>query len=280
MKLEHYLLPRTGHIDLNQYDPADTGHFKNKDDLVEEADKLKKNLSDLQDRLFAERKQSLLVILQGMDCSGKDGVIKHVFAQGNPQGYHITSFKKPTQEETSHDFLWRVHKAAPEQGSIAIFNRSHYEDVLVPKVHSTLTKKEIEQRLKHIRHFEAMLLDSGTKIVKIFLHISKQFQIDKISERLQDRRKNWKFDPGDLRERHHWDAYQQAYEQVFEQSQSKLAPWYLVPSNYRWFRNHLVLQIVVDALEDLRPEYPDLDTVEERLNLLQTSVSEIETPAE
>lgn len=256
MGVEDYRLPRNKAVLLSALDPEDTGGFSSKADVAAEVEKLKERLGEQQDMLFAQKEHALLVILQGMDCSGKDGVIKHALSGVNPQGFNAVSFKRPTPEELGHDFLWRVHRNVPAKGSISAFNRSHYEDVLVPVVHGTIAGKEIRRRFGHINHFEELLTDQGTTIVKIFLHISKEFQINKIEKRLEDPSKRWKFDSSDLAERAYWEQYQAAYEQIFEQSNKEASPWYWVPANHRWYRDYLVLRILVRTLDKLNLRYP------------------------
>jgi PPK2 family polyphosphate:nucleotide phosphotransferase len=263
--IKHYLLPRNGNVKLKDYDPNDTGSLQENDELMAEFEAMKEKLEHLQDKLIADKKHSLLVIFQGMDCSGKDGVIKKVLSSMNPQGFQVTSFKKPTAEELSHDFLWRAHKAVPASGYIAAFNRSHYEDVLITRVHGLISNKEAKRRFKHIRSFEKLLIDNQVTVIKIFLHISKDFQIEKLKDRLSNPKKKWKFDPADLQERKSWEEYQSAYEDVFNECNFKEAPWYLVPANHRWFRDYLVLKIVVKALEDMELEYPKPDPELEEL---------------
>jgi PPK2 family polyphosphate:nucleotide phosphotransferase len=253
---KQYILPRNGNVKLKDYDADDTGSLEENEELKFEFQALKEKLEDLQDELIADKKHSLLIIFQGMDCSGKDGVIRKVLSSMNPQGFQVTSFKKPTDEELSHDFLWRAHKAVPAAGYIAAFNRSHYEDVLITRVHGLISNKDAKRRFKHIRNFEKLLVDSQVKVVKIFLHISKDFQMEKLRDRLSNPKKKWKFDPADLQERKLWNEYQSAYEDVFNECNTKEAPWYLVPANNRWFRDYLVLKIVVKTLEDMNLEYP------------------------
>lgn len=260
MGIKRYMIKDTNGISLSQFDPNEKGTFKSKEEAVAETERLKKRLAELQDILFAEKKRSLLVILQGMDSSGKDGTVKHIFSGVNPQGFTVTSFKKPTLEEAAHDFLWRVHHKTPPKGYIAAFNRSHYEDVLVPRVHGGLSKEDIKRRFRHIRQFEEMLTEEGTTIIKLFLHISKDKQMEKIQERLHDPRKHWKFDVSDLQEREYWKDYQKAYEELFEETSTDKAPWYWIPANHRWYRNFLALSIVVKTLEGFDLSYPKLDT--------------------
>jgi PPK2 family polyphosphate:nucleotide phosphotransferase len=251
-----FLVPKDKKVELHKYDSDDTGKLKNKDEIAAEYDKLKNRLEELQDMLIAGKKYAVLIVFQGMDCSGKDGVIKNALSGINPQGLQVTSFKTPTAEEQSHDFLWRAHKAVPGKGYIAAFNRSYYEDVLITRVHKLITEEEAKRRMKHINHFESLLVENDVIIIKIFLHISKKFQIEKLEERLQDPQKNWKFDKNDFAERGLWDKYESAYEDVFETCNKKASPWYIVPANHRWYRNYAVLQIVVDTMEKLQLEYP------------------------
>lgn len=260
MHIKRYMIKDTSETVLKSLDPDDTGNFKLKDEVQDEMAKLKLRLAELQDILFAQKKHSLLVILQGMDTSGKDGTVKHIFSGINPQGFMVTSFKKPTPEEEAHDFLWRVHTKTPPKGYIAAFNRSHYEDVLVPRVHGSLVNEDVKRRFRYIREFEQMLAEEGTTIIKLFLHISKKKQLEKIQERLHDPAKHWKFDASDLQEREYWEDYQKAYEDIFKESSIEKAPWYWIPANHRWYRNYLALAIVVKTLEGLDLEYPKLNT--------------------
>ena len=198
----------------------------------------------------------MLIVVQAMDTGGKDGAIEHVFSGVNPQGCDVTSFKQPTHVEAAHDFLWRVHAAAPRQGMIGIFNRSHYEDVLVVRVHDLVPKHVWSKRYEHINRFEQLLTDSGTTVIKFFLHISKGEQKDRLQSRLDDPKKHWKFDPGDLKERAHWDDYQSAYEDVLRKCSTAAAPWYIVPSDHKWFRNWVISDTIVRTLRKLNPQYP------------------------
>ena len=222
-------------------------------------------LGELQDRLYAESAQSLLVVLQAMDAGGKDGTVKHVFAGVNPQGVRVTSFKVPTAEELAHDFLWRIHAHAPRRGDIAIFNRSHYEDVLVARVHELVDESTWRRRYHHINHFEALLDDARTRVVKLFLHISREEQARRLQARLDDPSKRWKFNRGDLAERARWDDYLAAYEEAIARTSTEHAPWYVVPADRKWFRNWAVSRIVIEALEAMDPRYPapaeDLDGI-------------------
>jgi PPK2 family polyphosphate:nucleotide phosphotransferase len=218
--------------------------------------KLSAEINDLQDLLYAEHKHALLIVLQGTDTSGKDGTVRHVFNGVDPLGVRVVSFKVPTQEEKDHDFLWRVHRHAPAQGEIVIFNRSHYEDVLVVRVHQWINDKECERRYKHINHFERLLADSGTTILKFYLHISKDEQKRRLQSRLDNPKKQWKFNPGDLDERKLWGAYRKAYEDAIAATSTDWAPWYIVPADSEMNRNLFISNVLRDTLENLRMKYP------------------------
>jgi PPK2 family polyphosphate:nucleotide phosphotransferase len=242
-------------IHLSDYDPAyDNG--LDKADVAEETEALKQRLIDLQEILYAQGKYGMLIVLQAMDAGGKDGTIKHVFSGLNPQGVKITSFKVPTELELSHDFLWRIHQHAPEHGQIAIFNRSHYEDVLVVRVKELVPEKVWRARYDHINAFEKLLADSGIVILKFFLHISKDEQKERFQERLDDPTKHWKFSVGDLAVREQWDDYMRAYEDALTHCNTEYAPWHIVPANRKWYRNYVVTRAIVEALEALPLAYP------------------------
>jgi PPK2 family polyphosphate:nucleotide phosphotransferase len=213
-------------------------------------------LTDLQDRLWAESKRSVLVVLQGIDAAGKDGTIRKVMTAFNPQGCPVTSFKVPSAEEMAHDYLWRVHKAAPRKGEIGIFNRSHYEDVLVVRVHGFVPKSVWSKRYDQINAFERHLTDNGTTIVKFFLSISRDEQRQRFQERFDDPAKRWKFSMGDLEERKHWDDYQAAFDEALTRTSTDAAPWYVIPADRNWFRNLAVAAILADTIADLKPAYP------------------------
>jgi len=213
-------------------------------------------LADLQDRFWAEAKRSVLVVLQGIDAAGKDGTIRKVMDAFNPMGCTVTGFKVPTPLELSHDFLWRVHPHAPEKGSIAIFNRSHYEDVLVVRVHEFVPEAVWRLRYGHINDWERMLTDEGTTIVKFFLYIDRDEQRRRLEARRDDPTKTWKFKAADLAERALWDRYIEAFEECLERTSTQNAPWYLIPANRKWFRNLAVSRIVAETLDRLNPEYP------------------------
>jgi PPK2 family polyphosphate:nucleotide phosphotransferase len=213
-------------------------------------------LHDLQERLFAESQRSLLVVLQAMDAGGKDGTIEHVFRGMNPQGVRVASFKAPTEVELAHDFLWRVHQQAPRHGEIGVFNRSHYEDVLVVRVHDLVPEPVWRDRYAHIRAFEELLTAGGTTIVKLFLHISEEEQAERLRARLDDPTKHWKFRKGDLDERERWDDYQAAFEDAIAETSTEAAPWYVIPADRKWYRNWAVLRILTETLEAMDPQYP------------------------
>lgn len=241
---------------LSKCPTADTGPFKDKEDAEPSVQKNLAKLHDLQEVLYAEAKHAVLIVFQAMDAGGKDGSIDHVFSGLNPQGCAVSSFKRPTDLELAHDFLWRIHLQAPRRGMIGIFNRSHYESVLVERVRKLVPKQVWSGRYDHINHFEKLLADEGTLILKFFLHISKEEQKERLEERLHDPNKNWKFDPGDLDERQHWDAYQEAYEDLLKKTSKPWAPWYVVPSDRKWYRNWVLSETIVKAMEELDMQFP------------------------
>jgi PPK2 family polyphosphate:nucleotide phosphotransferase len=242
-------------IDLTKIDPEDPLGW-DKDTAEKETEALLERLTDLQDRFWADARHSLLVVLQGIDAAGKDGTIRKVMTAFNPQGCVVSSFKVPTPEELSHDYLWRVHRRVPGKGEIGIFNRSHYEDVLVVRVHELVPESVWRKRYGQIREFEQLLGETGTTIVKLFLYISKDEQRQRFQERYDDPRKRWKFSLGDLEERKRWDDYIAAYEDALSETSTERAPWYVIPANRNWLRNLAVARILVDTLEDLKPAYP------------------------
>ncbi len=244
-------------VDLASFDAGTTyGHTKGhaEDDVRAGLERL----ASLQARLWAEAKHAVLVVLQGIDAAGKDGTIKHVMSAFNPQGCSVTSFKAPTDEELAHDYLWRVHRRVPQRGEVGIFNRSHYEDVLVVRVHDLVPREVWSRRYRQINEWERMLVEEGTTIVKLFLVIDRDEQRERFAARLTDPTKRWKFRMGDLDERGLWDRYQAAFEEALERCSTAWAPWYLVPANRKWFRNLAVADILGDVLEELDPHYPDL----------------------
>jgi PPK2 family polyphosphate:nucleotide phosphotransferase len=256
---------------LKPVKPGDRVHLSDSDarlhdddvpagDALENAcDKDKDRITELQRVLYADGRYALLVILQGRDASGKDGTIRRVFTAVNPQGCTVSSFKQPTEEERAHDFLWRVHARTPGRRMIGIFNRSHYEDVIVPRVHGEMKKKEWLERYEHINNFERMLSDEKVVILKFFLHISRDEQKARLIDRLSDKTKNWKFQPGDLDDRALWDEYTKAYKSILEHTSTKYAPWYVVPADDKDVRNWLVARTIADTLEDLDLRYPRAD---------------------
>lgn len=249
-------IPSGERIRLEDFDPAYTGKNADKGDAKEDTEKNIARLAELQEVLYAEGKHALLIILQAMDAGGKDGTIEHVMSGVNPQGCRVTSFKVPTPEELSHDFLWRIHHHVPPRGYIGIFNRSHYEDVLVVRVHKLVPEKIWRERYAHINNFEKLLADNGVTILKFFLHISKDEQRERLQERLEDKSKNWKFNPGDLKERDRWNDYVAAYEDAINECNTAWAPWHIVPANKKWYRNLVISERLVEVLESLEMKYP------------------------
>jgi PPK2 family polyphosphate:nucleotide phosphotransferase len=215
-----------------------------------------KKLFELQDLLYAEHRHSLLICLQALDTAGKDGAINHVLSAMNPQGCRVAAFKQPTPEELAHDFLWRAHKAAPARGEVVIFNRSHYEDVLVVRVHNLVPKETWSCRYGRINAFEKGLVENNTHILKFYLHISKEEQLERFKERLDDPTKHWKISEADYKERGFWNAYMAAYEDALSRCSTEYAPWFVIPANHKWFRNLAIARIVVEHLESLRMRYP------------------------
>ncbi len=253
--IEKLLVPPDSNYKLQDVDPEAT-HGVNKHEAEKQLAKNLERLSVLQYLLYAESQRAFLVVLQGIDAGGKDGTIRHVMTGLNPQGVEVTAFKVPEGEETRHDYLWRIHKAIPERGKIGIFNRSHYEDVLVVRVHDIVPKSVWQKRYRHINDFEHMLADNGVTIVKFLLYISKEEQAKRFRERLDDKTKNWKFNMGDVKEREYWDQYIDAYQAVLRKCSTAEAPWYVVPSNRKWFRNLAVSEVLVDTLESMKLSYP------------------------
>jgi PPK2 family polyphosphate:nucleotide phosphotransferase len=247
-------------LDLSAVDPASTeGGPSDKSEGKQVLHEVRDRLADLQARLYAEGDRALLVVLQAMDAGGKDGTVKHVFKGLNPQGCRVTSFKQPNETELAHDFLWRIHQNTPRHGMIGIFNRSHYEDVLVVRVHDLVPESVWRPRYEHIRAFEAELASEGTRIVKFFLHISPEEQAERFRSRLERPDKRWKFNTGDLDERKRWDDYQAAFEEAISETSTDVAPWYVIPADRKWFRNVAVVTTLVDVLEDMDPQYPEPD---------------------
>jgi PPK2 family polyphosphate:nucleotide phosphotransferase len=244
-------------ISLKDVDPDDTGDFQDDDAAREELKERVKELGDLQGLLYAENRRALLIVLQGMDTSGKDGTIRHVMAGMSPLGVQVQAFKAPNDEELAHDFLWRVHRAVPRKGYIGIFNRSHYEDVLVVRVHKLVPREVWEDRFEQINKFEKMLVENGVVILKFFLHITKAEQKKRLEQRLLDPTRHWKFSMHDIEERRYWSEYRKAYEDVLARCSTKRAPWHIIPANCKWFRNLLVAQVVAGMMKELNLKYPE-----------------------
>ena len=244
---------------IAEIDANSTPGAKNKPEALDRTAKHLKVMSDLQYRLYAEGKRSLLIVLQGIDAGGKDGTIRHVMEAFNPLSTEVTAFKVPDGAERRHDYLWRVHKALPEHGQIGIFNRSHYEDVLVVRVHDLVPKETWKKRYRHINEFERMLTDSGTVILKFFLYISKDEQKKRFEERLADPTKNWKFSMGDLKERQQWDTYMEAFEAALTECSTPWAPWYLIPANKKWYRNLAISEIITETLDGMNLHFPNVE---------------------
>jgi PPK2 family polyphosphate:nucleotide phosphotransferase len=250
--LEKFAPDDTHGVSKNRADKAFAGHVE--------------KLAALHDLLYAEHKRSLLIILQGMDAAGKDGTIKHVMSGVNPQGCAITSFKQPSARELDHDFLWRIHAAVPEKGDIGIFNRSHYEDVLIARVHNLVPREIWKARYGEINAFEKILTENNVCILKFFLHMSSEEQEKRFKARLSDPRKNWKASAADFTERKFWDDYQDAYQAAISKCTTKEAPWYVIPSDHKWFRNYAVAEVVIRSLESFKMRYPSANTKDLGLN--------------
>lgn len=246
-------------VKLKDCDPDGTPGFRKGHQSEKATEKGVERLRELQYRLYAESKRAVLVVLQAMDAGGKDGTIRHVMSGFNPQACRVTSFKVPTHEEAAHDFLWRIHKAAPANGEVGIFNRSHYEDVLVVRVHELAPKEVWSKRYDEINQFEEYLTQNGVTIVKFFLHISKDEQRKRILERMDQPQKSWKLSPADFEERKRWADYQEAYEAALMKCSTKAAPWFIIPANKKWFRNLAVASILVETLEAMNLKFPKPD---------------------
>jgi PPK2 family polyphosphate:nucleotide phosphotransferase len=252
-----FFVDPAGKLRLQKLDPAYKGEHESPETAQQETEHFRKKLTHQQALLHAQQKHSVLVVLQALDAGGKDGTVNHVFSALNPQGATVIGFKQPTPLELSHDFLWRVHPHAPGRGEVAIFNRSHYEDVLVTRVHKLIDKATWTARYERIREFETGLTDNGTTILKFFLHISKEEQLARFAERLQDPERNWKISESDYTERVLWDDYIAAFEDAIIATSTHNAPWYVIPSNHKWFRNLAVSQIMADTMEALGMAFPE-----------------------
>ncbi len=250
-------LPPGTRFNLADFDPGYTNGYEDKKAAKKQTKKNLERLHALQEMLYAQGKHGLLIVLQAMDAGGKDGAIEHVMGAFNPQGVIVRPFKTPTEEELAHDFLWRVHKVTPRRGMIGIFNRSHYEDVLVVRVKDLAPEAVWSKRYDHINAFERLLADSGITIVKFFLHISKEEQKERLLDRQMTPDKQWKFSPGDLEDRNHWDSYMAAFEDALTRCNTEYAPWYVIPANRKWYRNIAISEILIHTLEKLDMRYPD-----------------------
>lgn len=257
MKLKSPYLVKPGEkVKLSHWRTDDTGDFKNSEDAEPALAKIQEHLDGFQEVFYAAQSKALLVVLQGMDTAGKDGTIRHIFSGVNPQGCEVSAFKVPTPLEARHDFLWRCHAQVPPRGIIGIFNRSHYEDVLSPAVHGSLSAKQVERHLKDINEWERILVDNDVLILKFFLHISHDEQTERLQERIDTPDKHWKLSPSDFAERQFWPQYMKAYEGILEATSQKHAPWFVIPSDHKWYRNVAISEILVETLGSLKLEYP------------------------
>lgn len=270
-----------GRIDVDRYrvKPGEKVHLKKfstkRDVEMDKAEvkeqlfpEIMKTLKDYQEALYAENKHGLIIVLQAMDAAGKDGTINHVFSHLNPGGITVSSFKEPSTEEQDHDYLWRINKGLPPRGNIGIFNRSHYEDVIVTRIHDLIKNSQMpdqlvnkniwKTRFEQINHWEKYLYQNGFPMIKIFLHVSKEEQQERLIDRIITKRKNWKFSIADINEREYWDRYQELYEEIFEKTSTEESPWYIVPADNKWFTRYVVALIAVHALKKINPKYPDL----------------------
>jgi PPK2 family polyphosphate:nucleotide phosphotransferase len=269
MDTKKFLVSTKAKINLSKFPTDYSGKFKSKKEAVKLLKKNVERMTELQAKLYAQDKYSLLVIFQAMDAAGKDGTIKHVMSGLNPQGTQVSSFKQPSKEELDHGYLWRINKALPERGRIGIFNRSHYEEVLIVRVHNLIRYQKIpdkfnnkslwKQRYKQINSFEEYLYENGIVTIKFFLHVSKEEQKKRFLERIEDTSKNWKFSSGDIEERKHWDEYQKAYQDAISATSKKHSPWFVIPADKKWFARLAVSEIIVQEMKKLKPEYPKLN---------------------
>jgi PPK2 family polyphosphate:nucleotide phosphotransferase len=258
--LERYWIKPGTKVDFGKFDSGERVLFPGeKEDFGVQFDQLQDQLQQLQKVLYAQNKHRILVVMQAMDTGGKDGCIKHVFSRIDPQGIHVRSFKKPSEEELAHDFLWRVHSKVPSTGQLVIFNRSHYEDIIAVRVKKIFPDEVWKRRQRHVVEFERMLAEEGTTIVKIFLHISKDEQKRRLQARLDNPAKHWKINPDDLVDRANWNEFMTAYEEVISKTSTELAPWYIVPADRKWYRNLCVARIMLDTLKKLKMEFPPIN---------------------
>lgn len=258
-----YLVQPHKKLDLTQHDPDGRSQFDgSKSDAQPELDQLNTRLTELQELLYAENKHRILIVLQAMDTGGKDGTIRRVFSGVNPQGVRVASFKVPTPEEMAHDYLWRIHKHVPGNGEIVIFNRSHYEDVLVVRVHNLVPPEDWAKRYQHLNDFERMLTDTGTTILKFFLNIDLDEQKKRLQSRLDRPDKHWKFSTSDLAERKRWPDYMDAFEDALQKTSTDYAPWYVIPANRKWYRDLVISRIIVETFEGLNMQYPPSENLD------------------
>jgi len=255
--MKKYRIEPDSKVDLSKWDPEDSSEFDgNKEEGRAALAYLNGKLAELQEILYTEHKHKVLIVLQAMDTGGKDGAIRHVFKGINPQGVRVASFKVPSGIEMDHDYLWRIHQQTPGKGEMVIFNRSHYEDVLVVRVHKLVPEKVWKRRYQQINNFEKLLAEEGTTILKFYLDISAEEQKERLRARLEDPTKHWKFHPNDLKERQLWKEYLRAYEDALEKTSTRYAPWYIVPANKKWYRDLVIASVILETLKDLKMEYP------------------------
>jgi PPK2 family polyphosphate:nucleotide phosphotransferase len=274
MDIEKFKAKQKTRINLSAISTDFSGKFDSKDEAFELLEKNIRKMADLQDKLYAEDKYSMLIIFQAMDAAGKDSAVKHVMSGLNPQGTEVFSFKQPSTEELNHDYMWRTTKSLPERGRIGIFNRSYYEEVLIVRVHNLIKSEKIppeliskeiwKNRLSQINNFEKYLYDNGTRIIKFFLHISKEEQSKRFLERIEDPAKNWKFSPTDLVERRYWDDYMKCYEEAMSATSTDFAPWYIVPADKKWFARYVISEVIVNLLKSLNLHYPKVSEEQKR----------------
>ena len=262
---ERFRVSPGANLKLSEIDAGFKDRHESREAAAEESEHYRGRLRELQDLLYSERRRSLLICLQGMDTGGKDGTINHVLAAMNPQGCRVAAFRQPSAEEAAHDFLWRAHRVAPARGEAVIFNRSHYEDVLVVRVHDLVPKSVWSQRYERITAFEKGLVEHDTCVLKFYLHISADEQLERFKERLEDPTKQWKISESDYAERPHWDDYMSAYEEALSRCSTDDAPWFVIPANHKWFRNLAIARIIVEQMEEWHMRYPkptvDLDRI-------------------
>lgn len=259
--IERYRIDKKDHFRLKDYDPSDKSKvLDSKAEREAYIAKMSPQLDDFQNRFYAEQKSGMLIVLQGMDTSGKDGTIRHVFQAVDPLGVRVEAFKAPNSEELAHDYLWRIHQKVPKRGEIVIFNRSHYEDVLITHVRGWIDDRELERRFRQINDFERMLTENGIIILKFFLHISKDEQKQRLQKRLDNTKKHWKFNPSDLDDRKLWDRFQAQYEKVIRATSSEQAPWYVIPSDSKSSRNVLILNVLLEHMKKINPQFPHVDS--------------------